>query len=599
MTDNASERTKAKRRKRRVELIKTIVIAALFVSMVTLASAYIVQTQLVSINPAVDVNIESLLILHGSQTPYNISSHILPEFVGYKISGNMRGLFGNESLMRELYGLLDEYLSTLLGSGGECETLPEDKWRETWNECFDRDYIYVRYFTELPASAVYYGASGERGGAIASGDMPYIREMFILLERSSDETVKYSFVTRSGGGAVSVYKPSGDAGETDFDISAFTAYNDSRIAEYSFLGGSADSAQVSDDLSDTGEQQAVPDAVTGDGTSKNGVVPDSEEEDAASALGGLTALYEFPDTTVLTDGEFPQKYISVQSGASLAARVYDGETENELLRLLGFNTDQVGTYESENYKVYLGASGKLKLSDSGTLEYTAVSSGDGQSPSGGVSVSSFLGYESYGGNYSYSELLTAAASLLGSIKEISPELLGGDAQPGLTSVYGGESGLKLEFGYFYDNYRMVGLETAISIEFSGGSLVRLEVIPADIAAGGLCVSIPQSWAAARLYTDVAGYAQSGAEPVSAEFVPVYNLAALEITQPGDAESDTAVSGDAVSGDASSDAAESDDGEPSSDGADTGETAAKIAPVWALLTGEAEITDNINSREAAD
>jgi hypothetical protein len=359
MTDNASERAKTKRRKSRVELIKTIVIAALFVSMVTLASTYIVQTQILSINPAVDADIESLLILYGSQTPYTISSYILPEFMGYKISGNMRGLFGSESLMRELYGLLDEYLSTLLGSGGECETLPEDKGREAWNECFDRDYIYVRYFTELPASAVYYAASGERGGKLASGNMPYIMEMFILLERSGDDTVNYSFVTRSESGAVSVYKPSVSTGTADFDISAFTAYNDSRIAEYSFFGYSADSAQVSDDLSGTGKQ-AAPDTETDDGASENGDAPDSGEGEAASALSRLAALYAFPDTTVLTDSEFPQKYISVQSGASLAAQVYDGETENELLRLLGFNTDQVGTYESEDYKVYLGASGKLK-----------------------------------------------------------------------------------------------------------------------------------------------------------------------------------------------------------------------------------------------
>ena len=185
--------------------------------------------------------------------------------------------------------------------------------------------------------------------------------------------------------------------------------------------------------------------------------------------------------------------------------------------------NRVNTYPTEKHTVYVDEenNSRLMLSDSGALEYIGAPSGNGGKKSSGVAVSSFLGYENYGGNYTFHELTAAAASLLGSLKKIALGLMGGDAKPGLISVSGGETELELVFAYFYDNYRITGLDATVKMKFSGGRLTALELVPAEITVGKLCVSIPQRWAAARLYADLSRDEKSDEEVLTAEFVPVY------------------------------------------------------------------------------
>jgi hypothetical protein len=559
MTDIIIEHKKARRRRARVELIKTLVIIALFVSMAILASTEIAQTQLLSTDKSFDVDIASLLILHGSRTQATIAGYITPEFMGYNISGISRGLFGGESSMREFYGTLDEYLAALLGSGCECRTLSATEGDDIWRKSLEGDYVYVRYFTQLPASAVFYAVSNQEG-VLADGNIPYVRELLITLKRSGD-TVGYELVARSETGEVSVWQAKNGTELPDFDISVFSAYNDSRqLADFTFLG-ETDTAQ--------------------DNSSENGEETQNSGEIALNNFDNISSLYKLPDTTVLTEGEFTQKYITINFSKDISKLIYNSNNENLLLNLFGFNSDRVDPYESKGNKIYLGETGKLIISDSGELEYTEVSVSDDKSV-GGISVSSFLGYENYGGNYSYYELLTAAASIIDSLKQISPLLLGADAYPQLVSISGGDSGLNLVFDYFYDNYRIVGLKQAVTINFSSGKLVSLKLTPADITAGALCVSIPQSWSVSKLYADILNTITNGGTDSNnrsaAELSPVYNAeninktAAADDTQSVAAETETTAETNTSNNDTETDTTNQEK-----------QTVAVMAPVWALLT----------------
>ncbi len=339
-----------------------------------------------------------------------------------------------------------------------------------------------------------------------------------------------------------------------------TAYNNSRqLAQFSFLGDFEAKTDVSRDK--IGESGAEKDENTVSGETAADIstvtaASGGEEPEYAgdeNAAEGLARFYRLRDTTVLIGGEFTQKYIIAETGASLSKRIGDSGAEEKLLELLGINTDRVAPYHSKGYTIYLGESGRVRISDTGGIDYTAVSSAG--STGGGVPVSSFLGYERYGGRYTYFELLTAAASLLESISEISPDLLGGEAVPGLISVSAGEAGLKMVFGYFYDNYRIIGLGPAVTLAFADGMLTELALTPASITKGGLCVSLPQEWAIKHLY-DLALAADKPAVPAGSELTIAYNAAVAvradtgepDTTAPETNGADTVQQGEAQPGD---------------------------------------------------
>lgn len=490
-----------------MELIKTAAIIVLFVLMTVLASAEIVQTQLFSISPAEDIDIKSLLVLYDDRPQSSIAPYIMPEFLGYSIGGVTRGLFGGETTMRGIYGVLHDFLAELL-TAGVCKTLPDAEGDRIWDKAREGDFVYICYFHELPASAIAYSVS-EGETELAEGDVPYIRELFITPLQQGGRS--WGLVTRSESGKVSIYSPKPDSDGLSFDESSVTAYNNSRqLVEFDFIGDiSPDAVSDGEKIDESGETEkstagemdgdahAAQESSQGDAQNE----PDAPEVDPVSPIEALAHKYGLRDTTVLAFGDFSQKYITVETGPQLTERILDGIASTELLGLFDINTERVAPYRSQGYTIYLGESGRVRFSDAGGIDYMAVSPGG--TGKGGVPVSSFLGYENYGGRYTFYELLGAAASLLDKIESITPELLGGDAYPGLVSVSAGDEGLELAFGYFCDGYRIIGLGPAITMTFADGALTNLAMTPARITKGGACVSLPQSWAIIHLYRDIA------------------------------------------------------------------------------------------------
>lgn len=560
------KRKNQKKRKTQIEYAKTALIAVLFMAMTVLAFFEIVLTQQIN-RPEPNIDIESLLVLYDDRPQSTIDPYILPEFLGYSIGGVSRGLFGSETTMRGIYGALKDLMAELL-TGGVCRTLNSSEADETWTGAREGDFIYVSYFEELPASVIAYAVSdGET--ELAEGDIPYIRELLFTPYRSG-EADSWRLVTRSSEGAVSIYTPKEGEEPPVFDDSAVTAYNNSRqLGQFEFLG------LVPEIIAASGTKI---DENTGDGakTSKNAIdgslaVYDDEAADVLnlmhdlSPVQGIARLFGLRDTTVLIDGEFSQKDISVETGPELTGRILESNAAEELLGLLGINTERVAPYRSQGYTIYLGESGRVRFSDAGGIDYTAVSSGN-KAGSGGVPVSSFLGYENYGGRYTFFELLNAAASLLEKLKVISPDLLGGEAYPGLVSVSAGDAGLELVFGYYYDNYRIIGLGSAITMTFSGGALTRLAITPARVVKSGARVSLPQNLAimhlcreslaadaqpaelsvltmaynveqAARIYNEGSGTSASGGNAADTTSVETVAADSDETTGEGETEAD--------------------------------------------------------------
>lgn len=599
MTGYTDERKKSKKHRARVELAKTIVIVLLFLSMVTLASVEIVQTQRLSNTPA-EIDLESLLVLHDERATGTISPYILPEFLGYSIAGVSRGLFGGETTMRGLYSLLHGVMTELLSSG-VCRTLPADEGEAVWDNAREGDFVYVCYFEELPASAIAYAVSdGET--ELAEGDVPYIRELFVTLPDPGQDA-PFGIVTRSKNGQVSVYSHKPDQDASVFDTSLFTAYNNSRqLAQFSFLGDIAAKTGIPDgkidesgaEKGENADTAAVSVASVGDTSPADGEKP-AVNADGETAAEGLARFYRLRDTTVLIDGEFTQKYITAETGASLTNRIIDSGAAEKLLELFGINTDRVAPYHSKGYTIYLGESGRVRFSDAGGIDYTAVSSSV-TAGTGGVPVSSFLGYERYGGRYTYFELLTAAASLLDSLSVISPDLLGGEAVPGLISVSSGDDGLKLVFGYFYDNYRITGLGPAVTLTFADGMLTQLALTPASVTRAGLCVSLPQEWAIKHLYE----LALADDKPaVRSELTVAYNAAVIvrdgtdepDTTVPETTGADAGETGEAAGGiNTPESAAEAQSAGESETNATDERSPAEIpiAPDWVILAASAAV-----------
>lgn len=432
---------------RRGELVKSVLLGLLVVSLIALVAVYISGTKVYEAATAGDgigKSFDKLWSALGGVEPKGLDSErLLPEFIGYKQTVNKEplGCVADGQAGSELYGIIKPCLIELFGSSSVCRALTPSAGERQFNQAAEgEEFVYLRYHEPVLYQMIYaYAAekltvSQSDVAAGTDGNVgAYISELIIVPDKdfAAHRFVAYA---HDGEGNYYEFRPGDYVVSSEFYIS--------KLADR--------------------------------GTSAVNVFRFSKE-------------YGFDLAVPLVDCELETDIIVSES---VDAR--NGAVRDELLRLFGYNPDKLDGFadEAEGAYVYIDSHSRLKLGDGVISFLTSDAYDTGGDDVRGVRVDTLLGY-SIDGTPTLFDKLTATDNLIARLSGISSELTGGEAQLCLGDVYSDGVFLVIEYILTYDNVR-IGDEAYIRAVLTEDAVSRLEMQPVSvkITAGTSLVPAP-------------------------------------------------------------------------------------------------------------
>ena len=397
------------------ELVRSIILALLVVSLILLVVVYIGGTHIYQ-SMTTDEGERPFDKLWSVQSDVNTegldATRMIPEFIGYKLaSSEPVGCIADRESALELYKLVTPCLNELFGSSGICVGLDKEEGQRLFSEAASgSEYIYIRYHVPVMYQLIFAYASEKL--VISDSDVAHL---------GSDLTNAYI--------SEIIIVPDNNVAAHRFVAYAFDGsdrYFMFRLEE-SVLSSSFYMSRLSD------EQLAI-----------------------------KTYPFDFADIPALS---ISQPMLDAELEAEVIASNESGfdsiDTRNSLLRLFDFNPDKLSSYIDDDTEVFVRSTSRLRLGG-GRISYQASDIGSG------VTLRNLLGYSVNDGLSLYDQL-TAADNLIRRIGKISSELIGGEAALCLGDVYTEDGLLYVGFFYTYANIR-ISDEPAAVIAMSQESL---------------------------------------------------------------------------------------------------------------------------------
>lgn len=167
------------------------------------------------------------------RTDPDVSSYLLPEFIGITTAGDRNGISSSYNLVSELYGILTPTIYCALSGS---VPLAEDVWDEY---AAAENSVYIRYHSELPDGIIslFAGMSmGEEEPAVQFNTN--VLEIFLLPYTGGSGTSETTLVTRSADGEVQKYiVPSDRSSVSVNEMERFVRSYASRMIPFIFNEG--------------------------------------------------------------------------------------------------------------------------------------------------------------------------------------------------------------------------------------------------------------------------------------------------------------------------------------------------------------------------
>ena len=394
-----------------LETVKTIILAALVISLAALLVVYIGGTHIYQSMTDTDEKkvFDKLWSVQDGQRSAGLQKdRLLPEMIGYRVSGaEPICAIADTASVSALYEVISPCLIELFGSGSVCEEIDGETLFS--GAVMSGEYIFIRWHEPVLYQLIYAYAAGrltvsETDTAVFKGDDgAYIKEIVIVPE---SDVAAHRFVAIAKDSDGRYFRFSRDPGAlaSDFHIP--------KLSEVS--------AKVT----------TVPFEFTTDGVLKLEPLVMSEIVS--------TDIEEIP--TVLPNERYDQ-----------------------LLTLFGCNPDKLGSYHYDSGVVYYDSHSRVRI-ENGRISYQETEDNSG------VSLAQILGY-SVDGGFTVFDKLAAVDYLLTKLYGISQEFQG-SAKLCLGNVYTENSLLVFEYFYTYNDIRVGG--TAVKAVFGNDTLRLFE-----------------------------------------------------------------------------------------------------------------------------
>jgi len=435
-----------KRPNKVVETVKTFLLALLVITLVLLVALYISGIRGFEKRAAegADEGFNKLWSAQGGVEPYGLeSSHLIPEFVGYKQASfdKPRGCVGNTGDTSALYDLVKPCILELFGSNSVCSALDHTAGKELFRTAqLGDEFIYIRYHVPVMYQMIYAYSAGKLTVAEdevavgASGPVgAYVSELIIVSDKSLGAKLTVAYAHDADGNYYE-FRPKEYTAESSFYISKL-ANNDDGITtcDFSFLHS---------DTFDGAEPMIDAELLCGD------IVP------------------------------------SVVS-------LNDEMLRDALLRLLGYNPNKLDAYDDKGADVYIDSHSQLRLGGGSVSFVTADATMGEYEELRGIAVDTLLGYTLDSAPTLFDKL-TAADNLIRRLGEISPSLIGGEASLCLGDVYRDGELLVVEYFPTYNNIR-IGTNVQLRVVFAKNTVCEFELFPVTVDIGETETLVPRPY----------------------------------------------------------------------------------------------------------
>jgi hypothetical protein len=413
-----------------IEKVKTVLLALLVVSLIMLVVIYISGTQIYQSMTRGEEK-KTFDKLWSVQRTVNTegldSGRLLPEFIGYKLTGSEpTGSIADRDAVSLLYRLISPCLIELFGRGSFCEPLGINGDKLFKEAAGSNEYIYIRYHEPVLYQMIFAYASEKL--TIAESDVAvmknydngvYVSEIIIIPDKN---TAAHRFIA---------YVCDGEGNYYEFK------QGENVIASVFYFSKLADSASSIDSL-------------------KFYLSKDGESE----IFSNLKSVQPIIDAELETEDIYAEPVQMINS-----------KITHPLMRLFGYNPDKLnGMIDENGVGIYIDSHSRIRL-ETGGFTYRAFDT------TMGIKLESLLGY-SVDDKLNLFDKLTAVDNLINSLADISPSLVGGEAALCLGDVYYEDGLLVFEYFNTFRNIRISGnpavravlsQETLYSFELSAQS----------------------------------------------------------------------------------------------------------------------------------
>ncbi|MCQ2771040.1 MAG: hypothetical protein MJ236_04495 [Clostridia bacterium] len=299
--------------KSKVELIKTIIVGILMISMVCLTLLYLnlfVSNQNYEFTRDMDAAVrnESYKAAYVSLLNEKLS---MPYCIGYKLNGSSGIVLGDG--IENAYNLVKDYFAWFCESRVTIEYDSE----ASFSDFLNGEYFYIKFRSNIPKSLLYYTQSPDKILDKIGDD--FIYEAAIVLD-----TIPY-MIARSFNGKVAVYRTT--------EIATINKNDIRRLSNYAYEGLN--------------------------------FAYEAAYDDVFESSGLRDKIYDYslvPNKDILLTGAIAEhKYINLKSDLSNILGVFD------------MNPDKVTSHEDEDEITFFDEGHNLIVGKSGNITYSALS----------------------------------------------------------------------------------------------------------------------------------------------------------------------------------------------------------------------------------
>lgn len=185
-------------KKRKTELLPIILTSVLFVALISITVALIVELSSSSEDRRGDFDM-GMIMSDGTEYE-DISDMLVPEFIGITSDGTRKGITASAKIVKDIFRMISPTIACIFEKNDFVECSDED-----WNALTKlEDTVYVRLHSELPTEVLKMFVSMLDGDTLQFGnDTSLVYEMFIIPYSEKSDTVR--LYIRSLDGEVRLY----------------------------------------------------------------------------------------------------------------------------------------------------------------------------------------------------------------------------------------------------------------------------------------------------------------------------------------------------------------------------------------------------------
>ncbi len=429
-----------------LEIIKTVTVAVLFLTVVILSIVYIALLNPVSGRKS-EVPFDKLWTMqdHSSYSMIN-PAHLLPEFIGVRYNEEYSaGIIGNTSIISEVYNYLSETVYNILGDNVTFEKVDEEEKNDVIDKCMTSErYIYIKYGNSIPRHIIhsFAGASFQNHTYTRSEDNLFnVSVLFLVF--NSDELYTIAITDKNEIWKIKYSSLSWLDDWTEFQ-SFFDIYA-TNFVEFSLAGESFNKENYM----------------------------------------GMSPFQYIIDSSI-----YPKQIMATRDSANLI--LMNEKDFSSILYLFDFNPNKLSSHEeADSSVVFVESHGVLKLSNNSII-YTAQANG-------GLPLSDYASYRKVS-EYDIYDIMEVTEEFISTISNINVHYLGGKGNINIGGVYREGQDIIVEYKYYYDNIEidLGDADCALRFRIKGDKITGVEINTLSVYSASQKI---QSISQKILYTD--------------------------------------------------------------------------------------------------